>query len=84
MSTLLYAASYAERVSTHHTSVTGGGFPLWAIVLIVLVVVLLITLAVSRPYGHYRSRRRYVDTGPPVGGGAPPGGRTIVEEEDVF
>ena len=83
MSTLLYAASYAARESTRHTYVAGRGFPLWAIVLIVLAVVLLIALAVGRPYGHYRSRR-YIDTGPPAGGGAAPGGRTIVEEEDVF
>lgn len=50
---------------------------MWAIVLIVVAVILLLAGAFARPYGRYRSRR-YVDTGPPMGGTA---GRTIVEEE---
>lgn len=86
MSALATAASYAERASSrgHVTYVTGGGFPMWAIVLIVVAVILLLALAFSRPYGRYRSRR-YVETGPPMGGVAGPArGRTIVEEEDVI
>lgn len=79
MSALTAAASYVARASghSHVTYVTGGGFPVWAIVLIVIAVILLLAGAFARPYGRYRSRR-YVDTGPPMGG---PGGRTIVEEE---
>lgn len=82
MSALWTAASLAARESgrSHVTYVTGGGFPLWAIVLIVIAVILLLAGAFARPYGRYRTRR-YVDTGPPMGG--PTRGRTIVEEEDI-
>lgn len=79
MSVLSSVLSYAARAGARHTYVTGRGFPLWAIVLIVVAVILLLALAFSRPYGRYRSRR-YVDTGPPMAGA---GGRTIVEEEEV-
>lgn len=84
MPTLWTAASVAERASGHsHVTVAGGGFPVWAIVLIVVAVILLLALAFTRPYGRYRSRR-YIDTGAPVGGPTGPvGGRTIIEEEDV-
>jgi hypothetical protein len=61
----------------------GRGFPVWAIVVIVAIVILLLALLIARPHGRYRSRR-YVDVGPPIGGtGAPEGRRTVVEEEDV-
>jgi hypothetical protein len=82
MSALATAASYLARTSghSHVTVVAGRGFPVWAIVLIVAAVILLLALAFARPYGRYRSRR-YVDTGPAMGG--PVGSRTIVEEEDV-
>lgn len=84
MFALSAAASYAARASGHHVYVTGGGgFPFWGIVLIVIAVILLLALGLTRPYGRYRSRR-YVETGPPMGGvGGPAGGRAVVEEEDI-
>lgn len=85
MSALSAAASYVARASghSHVTYVAGGGFPVWAIVLIVVAAIFLLAMAFARPYGRYRSRR-YIDSGPPMGGvGAPPARRTIVEEEDV-
>lgn len=85
MPALITPASYLARAAGHSrvTYVAGGGFPVWAIVLIVVAVIFLLAMAFARPYGRYRSRR-YVDTGPPVGGvGEPTSRRTIVEEEDV-
>lgn len=84
MSAISSVASYVARESghSHVTVVAGSGFPLWAIVLIVIAVILLLAGLFARPYGRYRSRR-YVDTGPPMGGAGPMRSRTIVEEEDV-
>lgn len=82
MSVFADAASYVARESghSHVTVVTGSGFPVWAIVLIVIAVILLLAGAFARPYGRYRSRR-YVEAGPPMG--APVGTHTVVEEEEV-
>jgi hypothetical protein len=78
MFALIDAVSLAARASGHTrtTIVSGGGFPIWAIILIVLIVVLLIGLIFARPGGRYRTRR-YVE--------APaPGQRIVEEEEEVF
>jgi hypothetical protein len=86
MPDLSSVVSYLTRARghSHLTYATGGGFPVWAIVLIIVAVIFLLALALARPYGRYRSRR-YIDTGPSMGGygAGAPGGRTIVEEEDV-
>ena len=85
MSALNTAASFVARTSghSHVTVVSGGGFPVWAIVLIVVAAIFLLAFAFARPYGRYRSRR-YVDAGPPMGGAVGPVGRlTVVEEEEV-
>jgi len=84
MSAISSVASYVATTSghSHVTVVTGSGFPLWAIVLIAIAVILLLAGLFARPYGRYRSRR-YVDAGPPMGGVGPTRGRTIVEEEEV-
>ena len=84
MSAISSVASYVARTSghSHVTVVTGSGFPLWAIVLIVVAVILLLAGLFARPYGRYRSRR-YVETGPPMGGVGAMRGRTVIEEEDV-
>lgn len=82
MSALGYVASYAARESGRHVTITGGGFPVWVIALIVIAIMLLLAASFARPYGRYRSRR-YVEVGPTGAIGGPAGRRTVIEEEDV-